>query len=305
MSAAAGTAGAPARSAFTGVAFMLGALLCFAALDTTAQHIARVIPILMAVWLRYLFQALATTAVVLPLRGRAVLRSAHPRFQLLRGVLLALCSVLAFYSLKHMPVSEFTGIVMITPLAVTLGSALLFKERVSALRWLLVLGGFVGALIIVRPGGPQFSVYSLLPLALVLCNAAFQLLTSRLARSEDPVTTHFYTGWIGTLVFTPLVPLAWTSLNSPSLWALMVFLGVMGALGHFLFILAFSHAQPAVLAPYLYAHIAFATLGGWLVFSYLPDGWALLGLALVALCGVAGAWLTVLETRNTRAASAG
>ena len=144
----------------------------------------------MALWFRYAFQAIATTVAVLPKRGWALLRTAHPKFQCLRGVLLLTTSVFAFFSLKYMPVGEFTAIVMITPLVITLLASLTLGERVSILRWALVIGGFVGTLIIIRPGSDSFNWTLLLPLGLVASHAWFQILTSRLAahaRSTDDV----------------------------------------------------------------------------------------------------------------------
>ncbi len=112
-----------ARHALAGIALGLSAVACFAALDTTSKRISLVVPVMMALWFRYLFQALSTTLLVLPGRGLSALRTAHPRFQLLRGTLLFICSTLAFFSLKVMPVGEFTAIVMVTPLVVTLVAA--------------------------------------------------------------------------------------------------------------------------------------------------------------------------------------
>ena len=118
----------------------------------------------MGVWFRYAFQAVATTLVLLPRHGTALLRTEHPRFQLLRGALLLASSTLAFFSLRYMPLAEFTSVVLIAPLVVTLLAATALKEEVSPLRWALVAGGFVGTLVILRPGGTVFSWAILLPL---------------------------------------------------------------------------------------------------------------------------------------------
>nr|WP_279343749.1 DMT family transporter [Variovorax terrae] len=280
-----------------GIALVVAAVACFATLDTTTKYVSAAVPVLMALWFRYFFQAVATTAVVLPLRGLAVLRTAHPKYQCLRGLLLLLTSLFSFFSLKYMPVGEFTAIVMITPLAITLLAATTLGERVSPLRWLLVAGGFAGTLIIIRPGGSDFNWTLLLPLGLVASNAWFQVLTSKLAQTEDPVTMHFYTGWVGTLVISLALPFVWTPLGSPLLWAALMLMGLMATVGHFLLILAYARAPAATLTPFLYAQIGFAMLGGWLVFSHMPDQWSLLGIALIAVCGAAGGWLTVRESR--------
>jgi drug/metabolite transporter (DMT)-like permease len=286
-----------ATNVLAGVALAVAACGCFAVLDTTTKFVSVSVPLLMALWFRYAFQAISTTVAVLPLRGVSVLRTRHPKFQCLRGILLLASSLFAFASLKYMPVGEFTAIVMIAPLAITVLAATVLKEKVSPMRWALVTGGFVGTLVIIRPGGEAFHWASLLPLGLVVTNAWFQVLTSKLARTEDPMTMHLYTGWVGTLVASFALPFVWTALPVWWLWACLCFMGLAATVGHFFLILAYQRAPAATLTPYLYTQIAFATLGGWLVFSHVPDGWALMGMAMIAVCGAGGAWLTVRESR--------
>jgi drug/metabolite transporter (DMT)-like permease len=290
-------------SPLAGIGLVVAAVACFAALDTTTKLVSTTIPLLMALWFRYLVQAVATTAVVLPMRGLGALRTAHPKFQLLRGVLLLTSSLFAFLSLKYMPVAEFTAIVAIAPLVITLLAATTLGERVSGLRWLLVVGAFAGTLVIIRPGGDNFGWPMLLPLVVVATNSWFQILTSKLARTENPVTMHLYTGWIGTLLASLLLPFFWTDLPLP-MWGALLFMGGAATLGHFMLILALKRAPAATLTPYLYTQIGFAMIGGWLVFSHLPDRWSLAGMVLIALCGAAGAWLTMRENQALRFASA-
>lgn len=286
-----------AASPLGGIVLVLLAVACFAVLDTTTKAVSLSVPLLMGLWFRYAFQALATTAIVLPRGGLASLRTQQPGFQLLRGLLLLASSLLAFYSLSFMPVGEFTAIVMITPLVITLLAARTLGERVSPQRWALVLGGFIGTMVIIRPGGETFDWRLLVPLALVATNASFQVLTSKLARTEAPLTTHLYTGWVGTLAASMALPFVWIQIQDWRLWAGLGLMGLMGTVGHFLLILGYARAPAAVLTPYLYGQIGFAMLGGWLVFAHVPDGWSLLGMALVAACGAAGAWLTLRESR--------
>ena len=251
----------------------------------------------MALWFRYAFQAVATTVVVLPWRGTRVLRTLHPKFQVLRGALLLVSSLFAFASLRYMPVGEFTAIVMIAPLAITLLAATVLKEHVSPLRWALVAGGFTGSLIIIRPGGETFHWATLLPLGLVGTNAWFQVLTSKLARTEDPVTMHLWTGWVGTFAASIALPFAWEPLQGWTLWALLCFMGLTATVGHFMLILAYQRARAATLTPYLYAQIGFSMFAGWLVFAHVPDNWSMVGMVMIAVCGAGGAWLTVRESR--------
>lgn len=289
----------PAARALAGIAILLLATAFFSVTDTAAKYVSVAgVPLLMALWARYTFQAIATTLVVVPMGGWSVMRTRQPLFHALRGLMLVTSSGLVFLSLKFMPVGEFTAIMLIAPLVLTLIAGTFLKEQVSPLRWALVCGGFVGTLVIIRPGGESFTPAYLLPLVQVVTNCCFQLLTIRLARTEDPLTINFYTGWVGALLATPLLLLAWDPQLPAWLWGLLVAMGVSGAVGHFLLILAYRRAPASTLTPYLYAQIGFAMACGWVVFGHVPDGWAVLGMGLIALCGAGGAWLTVLEHRQ-------
>ena len=287
----------PAPSAVWGIALVIAAVACFATLDTTTKLISTGVPLLMALWFRYFFQAVATTALVLPTRGWRSLRTVHPKFHLLRGLLLLSSSLFAFLSLKHMPVAEFTSVVGITPLVITLLAATALDERVSTLRWSLIIGGFLGTLIIIRPGSEHFGWSTLFPLVVVVTNSWFQVLTSKLARTEDPVTMHFYTGWVGTLIASLALPFVWTALPSWWLWAALMLMGLAATAGHLLLILAYTRTSASTLTPFFYAQIGFAMLGGWLAFSHVPDGWSMVGISMIAMCGALGAWLTARESQ--------
>ena len=158
-------ASGPARRTLAGIAFVILSTVFFSLTDTAAKHVAMAgVPAIMALWARYTFQAVATTVVVVPLGGWSVMRTRQPLFHVLRGLMLITSSMLVFLSLKFMPVGEFTAIMMISPLALTLVAGSFLKEHVSPLRWALVCGGFVGTLIIIRPGSETFTPAMLLPL---------------------------------------------------------------------------------------------------------------------------------------------
>ena len=286
------------HTAWMGICLLLVAVLCFAALDTTSKRVTTEVPLLMAVWARYFFQALLTTGVVLPIKGLDVFKTKNPRQHITRGVLLVSVTGLAFASLQFMPVGEFTAIVMTVPLLVTLMATRLLGEHVSIQRVLLVCAGFIGTLIIVRPGTQVFGWPLLIPLALVIVNAAFQLLTSKMARTEDAMTTQFYTTWVGTAIASVPLFWFWVPVTDTQVLLELVFMGVSGCIGHFLLILAFERSPAGTLMPYMYAQIAFAMLGDWLIFHHVPDHGSLLGIALIALSGIAGGLLTVYEIRQ-------
>jgi drug/metabolite transporter (DMT)-like permease len=187
--------------------------------------------------------------------------------------------------------------VMVTPLAVTLLAALFLRERVRPLRWLLVTGGFAGALLVVRPGGGLIGWAALLPLVMVFAYAWFQILTAKMARTEDPMTMHFYTGWVGALVASLVLPAVWQAVPDARTLAQLCLIGLMGTVGHFLLILAFQRAPASTLSPYLYTQIAFAMFCGWVVYDHVPGGLELAGITLIVLCGATASWITAREQR--------
>lgn len=289
------------RRELAGIALTIAAVSCFAAMDTTVRWISATVPLLMALWFRYVFQAVVTTAMFWPQRRAHLFRTRHPGLQFLRGLLLLGCSGFAFFSLKFLPVGEFTAIVMITPIIITLWASRQFGEHVSGWRWTCVIGGFVGVLVIVRPGHEGFSWAWLLPLGVVVCNTWFQLLTSRMTHTEDPATLQAYTGWVGMLCCSILLPWTWEAIPRWQDWAWMAMVGALGTFGHFLLIQAYARAPASTLTPYMYVQIGVAMLGGWLVFSHVPDFSGFVGMALIGACGAASAWLAVRERQARQA----
>jgi drug/metabolite transporter (DMT)-like permease len=198
-----------------------------------------------------------------------------------------------------MPVAEFTAIVMLTPLIATLFARAWLKERVSPLRWTLVAGGFIGALMVVRPGSGLIGWVALLPFAAAFANAAFQIMTSRYAPHEDPFTTNFYTGATGMTIALPILlasvadPLDALAAAPALQLAALAAVAVLGTTGHLLLIMALGKAPAATLMPFQYAQLAVAALAGFAVFGVVPDGWGWLGMAVIASCGAASAWLNL------------
>jgi drug/metabolite transporter (DMT)-like permease len=276
-----------------GILFVIAAVALFACFDAGVKVASAIASVGLVVWTRYLFQVGFTALTVLPRRGTALLKTRRPGLQLLRGLSLLTLSVLAFFGLQVMPVGEFTAIVMLTPLLITLLATFTLGERVPLVRWLLLAGGMVGALVVIRPQGEAHDLgwAALLPFGLVLSNAVFQLITGRLARTEDPATTQFYTGLTGAVLTSVLLPWSWQTLT-PAGWALLVLLGALSTSGHFLLILGYMRAGAATLTPFLYFQLVFATLLGWLWFGHAPDAATLGGIAIIGTCGVLGTWLS-------------
>jgi drug/metabolite transporter (DMT)-like permease len=234
---------------------------------------------------------------VLPREGWRIPRTEHPRFQVLRAVLFSCTSLCGIFSIRAMPLAEFTAIVAATPLCVTLVAAVWLRQSVSALRWALVATGLASVLLIIRPGSESFTLAMLLPLCMLVTGTGYQILSSRMAGAEKPTTTQFYTSWIAAGLIALAVPFVWTGIGNPWMWLALFVMGLSSALGNLLLLKAYAHTSPATIAPFLYTQIAFAMLAGWAVYGHMPDGWSMLGIALIAASGAASAWLTVRETR--------
>nr|MDP2189936.1 DMT family transporter [Rhodoferax sp.] len=285
-----------------GILLIVLAALAFAALDTATKHATTLAPVLMLLWFRYVFQAVVTFVLRFPIQRLSLLATPNPRFQTLRGLLLLITSACSFFGLQYLPVGEFTAMVMLSPLVATALAAWVLKDHVSHQRWLLMAAGLGGVLLVVRPGGQVFSWALLFPVLLVTTYAWFQVLTSRLSAVENPYTTHFYTGLVGTLVMSPIVVFSWSTAALLAHWPWFVLVGFLGTFGHLMLIRAYMRASAPVLTPYLYTQIAFATLAGWLVFKHVPDALAWLGIAVIAVSGVGNALLTARELARLRRA---
>ncbi len=280
------------------IGFTVAACGAFALMDTATKYVVQVVPVLMALCVRYILQALVSSAWLLPKYGRVVLRMQSPWLLLLRGVLLVLSTLLAILSLRMMPVADFAAIIMVTPVVITVLSATVFRERVDPMQWLCVVVGFAGTLLIIQPGGARFNWSTLIPLGAMAGTVAYQMLSGYLGRTEHPATVQLSSTWIGAVLSTILLPWGWTAVQSPLMWSLMLSMGLFGAIAQFLMALAYQRAPATVVVPYFYSQVGFSVLLGLLVFGDFPAVWSLAGIALVIVSGIGNAWQLRARTRS-------
>ncbi|WKN20701.1 DMT family transporter [Azotobacter vinelandii] len=267
------------------------AVLAFASHDSLAKQLAASNGVLMVLWVRYLSQSLLLAAWQLPRHGWRVLRVNCPGLQLLRGLSLLSISLFFLSALRLLPLAEATAVHFIAPLLVILLAMPLLGERANPGQWLAVGVGFLGVLIIVRPGGGLLTPAMLLPVASATCYALYQLLTRRIGTRDSAGATNLVTGLVGATGMTLLLPLFWQGLPPwPQLLA-MAALGAVAVGGHMLLTVAFQYSSPVSLAPFSYLQILFAVLLGLLLFDHAPDSGALLGMGVIALSGLGSAWL--------------
>lgn len=260
-----------AEQPLRGIALICLAVLLFASHDALSKYLSGFYPIVMVVWARYVVHTLLMLVVFVPRTGlSAVVRTRRPLLQLARALCLIGTSLLFTTGLRYIPLAEATAVNFLAPLLVTALSVPLLGERVSRGQWIAVLAGFVGVLIVIRPGGALFTPAILLPLGSAFCFGCYQLLTRKLSATDSPTTSNFLTGIFNSLIMTALVPFFWT-VPTFGHALFMLGLGTCGMLGHMLLTQAFRHAAPAMLAPFSYGQIIFAGMFGYLIFDHSPD----------------------------------
>lgn len=271
-----------------GILFHVAGLWVLSGLDASGKYLAMAgVPILMVSWVRYSVHTLLSSAVLLPRRGRGLLRTHSLRGQLLRGALMILSTVLFFSVLKRVPLAEATAMNFMAPIMLMALAPWLLHEPHRLHRWCGVALGFGGMLLVVRPGTGLDPLGIALGLATALTFACFQIATRRLAQ-DDPLTTNYYGGLIGTVALTLALPWFWETPDlSPWQWGLLLSTGVTGAIGHGLQAVAYARTPATLLAPYSYLQILSAVILGWAVFGQLPDATTALGIACICAAGVA------------------
>lgn len=271
-----------------GVFLLVNALFFFAVLDATAKHLTQTFSIPMLVWGRYLVHCLLMAVFLGPRLGRRLVATGQPLRVLVRSLLLLACTGFGFAALSRMPLAETTATAFTAPLIVALLAGPWLGEKLSPGRWLAIVVGFAGVLLIARPGSaavtPDGAAFALLA---ATSYAAYQIMTRQLAATENTLTLLFYTALVGTVVMTLALPWFWRGpLASPGEAGLIVALGVLGGCGHFLLTRAFRHAPASVLSPFIYIQMVWAILLGWLVFGHWPDTPALAGTLIIVLAGL-------------------
>jgi drug/metabolite transporter (DMT)-like permease len=270
----------------TGIALMCGAVACFAFLDTTAKYLSLSMGTLQIVWARYTGAFLFPLIVSNPWTRPGLVRTTRPVLQIGRSMLLLGSTLCNFAALRYLQLDEAIALVFSTPFFVAALSGPMLGEWVRWRRWTAIAVGFVGVVVIARPGAGTFQPAALLSLAAAVFYALYSIITRILARTDDNDTTLFYSNLVGAVALLPVVPFVWTTPTDPLVIALMVASGAMGSAGHYLLIAAHRLAPAAVLSPFIYTEIVLVIALGFLVFGDVPNRWTLTGGAIVVGSGL-------------------
>ncbi|MEO8507420.1 MAG: DMT family transporter [Betaproteobacteria bacterium] len=272
------------------VLMIAGAVACFSVSDSIIKALASRHPVPLLVWARWSFQVLAMLIWLAPIMGTRMVHTRQLPMQLARGVLLIGSSLCFMTALKYMPLADATALNYMTPTLVIVIAIVFLRERLTLPRVAFVVAGVAGMLMIVQPGAEIFRGASLLALASAACYSVYQI-TTRMLAGEDPRVTLFYPALVGAGLMTVVWPWFGSRIDvSYTDVALMAAIGVLGTIGHFLFILAFQRAPASALTPFTYIHLVFATLIGWVAFGDLPGALTFAGMALIAGSGLLLTW---------------
>ena len=267
-----------------------------AGMDAMAKYLALSLPVIIAIWGRYFFHTVITFGYYRKTTGSlAFLRAKRPDLQFYRAASLFGVTFTLYTALQYMPLGDAAAIQFLAPVLVTAFSGVLLGEHVGPRRWAAVVCGFIGVLLVTRPGSGVFGWVALLPLVSAFLMAGYFLLTRVIREKDNPDATTFYTTALGALVLTVLVILNWQTPSSFQ-WLLMVAMGICGAIGHFMLVKAFHSAEASMLSPFTYSHVVFAIIWGFLVFGDVPSLWTITGASIVVGSGL---YIWYRETRAT------
>ncbi|MDP3223038.1 MAG: DMT family transporter, partial [Rubrivivax sp.] len=249
-----------ARSRRIGIGLVTLATFCFAILDACAKWLVQTLPVVEVVWLRFVTHVLLMVLLLAPAHGRALVRMHSPRLHLLRAAMLASMTGLNFWALQYLQLAETGAIQFSVPMLIALLSAWWLHEKLDLRRWVAIVGGFAGVLLVIRPGSQAFHPAILLCVGNALLYAAFNLLTRRMVATESPQAMQLLSAVGAALVLAPPALLHWQAPPDTLHWGVIALCGLMGGVGHLAVALAHRYASAAVLGPFLYQQILYMAL---------------------------------------------
>jgi drug/metabolite transporter (DMT)-like permease len=273
---------------------------CLTALDTTAKYLVRDHSLFLVVWARYVGQMIVVTPFAWHRAGSGFWRTRNLRMQLVRSAFLLAATVCFFGGLRFLPLAEGSAISFLAPIFIVILSQPVLGERPTRIRWAAAIVGFLGILVLLRPGSSVLHPAVILLIGTAFCNAFYQLLTRKLGR-DSAHTQLFYSALVGAVGLTLALP--WGLDGSALAWrdaGLLTLLGLLAGIAHWLLINAFMMAPASLLTPFSYLQMIWATLFGFLVFGQLPDGWSVVGMAIIVASGLMLAWQERRRARLSR-----
>ena len=268
------------------ISFALASTVVLATMDAFTKLLVQDYPVVMVAWARFGVMALLYGAISWRSFGWRMFRPQRMRVQCLRATVVVFATLAFYEGLIVLPLAECIAIVFVAPILTALISSRYLGERATPSTWIALAGSFLGVLLIVRPGSDLFSWAALFPLASAVGLALYQVTTRVVSQTDDPRVTMFFTSIVVCAAFSLVLPLGFAAPCSGTDLGLMLLVGVLGAAGQLILTFAFRYAQAALVASVGYSAIVWSVAIGWLMFGHVPDGWSLLGMAVIAVFGV-------------------
>ncbi len=263
----------------------LSAWVMLPIMDGFAKYLSSTIPILQITWSRYFFTVIFVLPVMLIFFRKNFKWTQQPKLQLIRGLLLFCANILFFYSISVISLSKALTLAFIAPLIVTIFSPIILGEKVGLRRWSAVITGFIGSLIVLRPGFVEINIASIAALGTGFLYGIYLIVTRKLHNSDHPLLTLLLTGVVGAIIGSAIMPVIWVQPTITE-WYMMFAIGFFASIGHLLLILSLRYADASKLAPFGYFEIITNIIIGYYFFNHFPDNWTFLGLFVIISSGV-------------------
>ena len=267
------------------ITFNLLAWVMLPIMDGFAKYLSSDLPVLQITWARYFFTVAFTLPIMFFFFRKNLVWTDKPKLQLIRGLILLTANVCFFYSISIISLAKALTLAFIAPLIVTAFSPIFLGEKVGLRRWSAVIIGFIGSMVVIRPGFVEINLASLAALGTGVMYGFYLIITRKLSSSDNPLLTLLLTGVVGAIIISFVMPFVWIkpTLNQ---WSMMAAIGIFACVGHLFIILSLKYADASKLAPFSYFEIVTNIIIGYYFFSDFPDKWTFLGLFIIILSGI-------------------
>ena len=267
------------------ITFNLHAWVMLPIMDGFAKYLSADLPVLQITWARYFFTVTFTFPIMLFFYRNQLKWSDKPKLQIIRGLILLIANICFFYSISVISLAKALTLAFVAPLIVTAFSPMFLGEKVGFRRWSAVVIGFIGSLVVIRPGFVEINLASLAALGTGVMYGFYLIITRKLSTSDNPLLTLLLTGVVGAVIITCVMPFVWVQ-PTINQWSMMAAIGIFACIGHLFLILSLKYADASKLAPFSYFEIITNIIIGYYFFSDFPDNWTFLGLFIIVLSGI-------------------
>ena len=275
----------------------LSAWVMLPIMDGFAKYLSSTLPVLQITWSRYFFTVVIVLPIMLIFFRKNLTWTEKPKLQLIRGLILFCANILFFYSISIISLAKALTLAFIAPLIVTALSPVLLGEKVGFRRWAAVVIGFIGSLVVIRPGFVEFNLASIAALGTGILYGFYLIITRKLHDADNPLLTLLLTGIVGAILGTMIMPTVWVQ-PTISEWYMMFAIGFFASIGHLFLILSLKYADASKLAPFGYFEILPNIIIGYYFFSHFPDSWTFIGLFIIISSGTY-IFKREIETKST------